>query len=580
MGITERSDDVLRDPEIEEALVGNDAVNGAFDFKGRPVIRLKSGCWRAARFIIGMEMAERVCYFAIQSNLINYLTGQLHKTTAAAAKNVNIWAGTASLLPLFGAFIADSYLGRYRTILIASLIYILGLGLMTLSTILPLSLTKSECQVGYNVTSSCSNTMWQEFVFFLSLYLVAIGQGGHRPCAQAFGADQFDEHHPHESKQRSSFFNWFYFCASLCGLLFLWILNYIQDNISWILGFGIPCLLMIIAFVIFLLGTKTYRFTINNGENDQKKNPFLRMGSVFLAAIRNWGASLSHKYVKDDEAHGRTLPLQSSEQFNFLNKPLYAPNGSNEVEASKAILKLAPIWATSLFYSIVYAQLQTFFIKQGVTLDRTIFPGFDLPSASLRSLLVLAIVISTPIYDRVFVPTARLFTKNPSGITMLQRVGTGLFMSIITMAMAALVEKKRLGTAKEYGLVDDETIPMSVYWLFPQFFLSGIAEIFTSIGLQELFYDQVPSEVRSLGVALYLSIIGVGSFLSSFLIYVIEEVSGKDGQSNWLANDINQAHLDYFYWLLAGLSVVGLGFFILFSKSYTYSSQKGTTLGV
>ena len=248
---------------------------------------------------------------------------------------------------------------------------------------------------------------------------------------------------------------------------------------------------------------------------------------------------------------------------------------TKDVEEAKAILRLFPIWSTCLVYGIVQAQSSTLFTKQGNTMDRSIVSGFDVPAASLQSIISITIVICIPIYDCLFVPTARALTGKPSGITMLQRIGIGGFLYAISMVISALVEMKRLKTAQDHGLIDmpNAVVAMSVWWLVPQYVMFGLADVFAVGGLQEFFYDQVPSELRSVGLSLYLSIYGVGSFLSGFLISVIEKTTGGDGGSSWFNSNLNRAHLDYFYWLLAGLIAVGLAAYLYFAKSYIYNRR-------
>ncbi|EOY17335.1 Major facilitator superfamily protein [Theobroma cacao] len=557
----------------ETPLLEQDTIDGYVGCNGRPVARAKSGGWRSASFIIGIEVAERFAYFGIESNLISYLTGPLGQSTAAAAEQVNAWSGTAMLLPLLGGFVADSFLGRYRTIIVASLLYVLGLSLLTVTATLP-SVNPSGCQNTDNF-ALCSS-QFQEILFFFALFLVALGQGGQKPCVQAFGADQFDTQDPEECKAKSSFFNWWYFC--LCTAMFIthWVLNYIQDNLSWVLGFGIPCVMMVVALVVFLCGTTTYRFSVKG----DKKNPFVRIGEVYILAARNWNKASSAIAV-EEELHGN-LPTESSNQFKFLNKALLASDGLKEhgqafsireVEEAKAVLRLVPIWFASLVYAVVFAQSSTFFVKQGATMNRSITAEFKISSASLQSFASLASILFIPIYDRIFVPLTRGFTRKPAGITMLQRIGIGMLLSAVSIVIAALVEMQRLMTAQKHGLVDkpDAMVPMSVWWLVPSYVLFGLSDVFTMVGLQEFFYDQVPNELRSVGLSLYLSIFGVGSFLSSFLISAIENATGGNGQDSWFADNLNRAHLDYFYWLLAALSAIQLALYLYFTKSYIYN---------
>ena len=121
-------------------------------------------------------------------------------------------------------------------------------------------------------------------LFFCSLFLIAIGQSGYKPCAKVFGADQFDGNDLKERQAKSSYFNWLMFGSCVSILLTRLVSNYIQENLSWSLGFGIPGASMLLALVLFLLGTKTYRFTTERGGN---KNPFARIIHVYMEAIKN-----------------------------------------------------------------------------------------------------------------------------------------------------------------------------------------------------------------------------------------------------------------------------------------------------
>jgi hypothetical protein len=75
----------------------------------------------------------------------------------------------------------------------------------------------------------------------------------------------------------------------------------------------------------------------------------------------------------------------------------------------------------------------------------------------------------------------------------------------------------------------EATIPLSISMLLPQYILFGIADVFTMVGLQEYFYDQMPDTMKTLGIAVFLSVLGVGSFLSSILISVTEKLGCRQG---------------------------------------------------
>lgn len=238
----------------------------------------------------------------------------------------------------------------------------------------------------------------------------------------------------------------------------------------------------------------------------------------------------------------------------------------------KLLLNMIPIWLAALPFGISVAQTSTFFIKQATTLNREITHSFQVPPASIYSLTAIGMIISVTFYDRILVPVLRNMTGNERGFKILQRIGIGMAFPIVTMVVAALVEKKRL-TLVEKDPVNGSN-SMSVFWLAPQFLIIGFGDGFTIVGLQEYFYDQVPDSMRSLGIAFYLSVIGFANFLSSLLITVVDRVTEKAGKS-WLGKDLNSSRLDNFYWLLAAIAAVDLCVYVILARRYSYKNVQG-----
>lgn len=234
-----------------------------------------------------------------------------------------------------------------------------------------------------------------------------------------------------------------------------------------------------------------------------------------------------------------------------------------KVEEVKLILNLIPIWLTSITFGVCLAQASTFFVKQAATMNLNITDNFKIPSASIYSIGAIAMLISVTVYDKILVPFLRKSTGNERGINILQRIGFGMIFSVIAMSVAALVETKRLKSP--------HPMSMSVFWLAPQYIILGLGDGFTLVGLQEYFYDQVPDSMRSLGIAFYLSVIGVGSFMSSFLITAVDHVTEKSGKS-WFGKDLSSSRLDNFYWLLAAMSGLNVCVYGLLARGYTYKN--------
>ncbi|KAM0949583.1 putative bacterial ABC-type protein transporter [Dioscorea sansibarensis] len=185
-----------------------------------------------------------------------------------------------------------------------------------------------------------------------------------------------------------------------------------------------------------------------------------------------------------------------------------------QVEELKSFIRVLPIWASTIALSISFAQLSTFFITQSTTMDRKLGNHFLIPPGSVAvfaALNGLLLVLSTNPSSFPFSVASRATAVESlhSNVSVV-----GLFISIFAMASAAIIESKRRH--------NQNSLKMTVFWLLPSVFSDG---------------------------AMFLSEIGIGSWLSTALVKIIERVTGGM-EEGWLRNNLNESRLDKFYWVL------------------------------
>ncbi|KAF6152742.1 hypothetical protein GIB67_021402 [Kingdonia uniflora] len=544
------------------------SVTDAVNYKGFPADKSKTGGWIPAAQILVIEICERLSTMGIAVNLVTYLVGTMHLPSASSANIVTDFLGTSFLLCLLGGFLADSFLGRYKTIAIFALIQTLGTGGLAISTKLP-KLHPSPCN---NTTESCKQASgFQMGVLYACLYLIALGTGGLKSSVSGFGTDQFDEKDDKEKAQMVYFFNRFVFFISLGTLTAVTVLVYIQDEVGRSWAYGICSGTMFIAVLIFLSGTKRYRYKKSSG------SPMVQIFQVILSAIRKRKINFPSNVSLLHEDQSEATRIHHTEQFRFLDKATIVADGDYEkngpsapnpwklcsvtrVEEVKMVTRLLPIWATTIIFWTTYAQMITFSVEQATTMDRSI-GNFKIPAGSLTVFFVVAILITLAAYDRIIMPLWKKW-KGKQGFTNLQRMSIGLILSTMGMAAASLAETKRLSVAKSVGDTTS-TLPISVFLLVPQFFLVGSGEAFIYTGQLDFFITQSPKGMKTMSTGLFLTTLALGFFISSFLVSVVKKVTGTSEEQGWLADNINDGRLDCFYRLLAILSSINFGFYLI-----------------
>ncbi|KAH0879678.1 hypothetical protein HID58_067072 [Brassica napus] len=567
--------------------------DGTVDYYGRPSIRSNSGKWVAGIIILVNQGLATLAFFGVGVNLVLFLTRVLQQNNADAANNVSKWTGTVYIFSLVGAFLSDSYWGRYKTCAIFQVIFVIGLSSLSLSSYMFLIRPKG---CGDEVTPCGTHSTMEITMFYLSIYLIALGNGGYQPNIATFGADQFDEEHPKEGYSKIAFFSYFYLALNLGSLFSNTILGYFEDEGMWALGFWASTGSAILALILFLVGTPRYRNFKPTG------NPLSRFCQVLVAATKKSSMeapSRGREEMYDEDRQGKNASgdtgrrIVHTDEFKYVaKKPRFLDRAAyitardlddkkqggvnpwrlcpvTQVEEVKCILRLMPIWLCTIIYSVVFTQMASLFVEQGAAMKTTV-SDFKIPPASMSSFDILSVALFIFIYRRVLEPLANRFKKKDGtkGITELHRMGIGLVIAILAMVAAGVVECFRLKYADKSCTHCDGSSSLSIFWQVPQYSLIGASEVFMYVGQLEFFNAQTPDGLKSFGSALCMMSMSMGNFVSSLLVTMVVKISTEDHMPGWIPRNLNKGHLDRFYFLLAALTSIDLVVYIACARWY------------
>ncbi|KAJ4969471.1 hypothetical protein NE237_016172 [Protea cynaroides] len=521
--------------------------------------------WRVASFILVVVFSQSLANIVAVSNLMSYLTDVLDEKLPQAAATANIRIGVTALMAIFAAFLADAYIGRYQTVLYATIIYVTGLSLLTVSAS-HLAL-KTRTSIGSE----------QIAMFRVGLFLVALGKAGLAPALKVFGADQLTSSSEElEDKRSKTRINFWWFAGVISGAATgIVLLAFVESKQEWVIGYGVLALTMLVALVVFLSGKSVYSY----------KAP---CGSVLARAFHVFVAALLKRHLQcppgDCQLYqgdcSQLLPQTSS--LRFLDKAAIIEPVSEdlevqrnnwrlctvtEVEETKLLLRMFPMWTTFLIYGLVRSLGSTFFLQQGSNMNRNL--------GSIRLPLPFLLIFSKFSSVQFDWHCEQLSKKLPGFaqiFTPTRRIGIGMFFSVLCCCTASLVEIRRLRVVTQHGLLDKpkDTVPMSILWLAPQFLLLGAMDGIVYPGIKNFFRGQVPESMRNFGPSFSVSIIGAGSLLSVAVIAASDISSRQGGQQGWFADTVNRSRLDYFFWTLTILSCINLCFYGLVFSIYSY----------
>ncbi|KAF6084881.1 solute carrier family 15 member 1 [Phyllostomus discolor] len=362
-------------------------------------------------FIVINEFCERFSYYGMKALLILYFTRFIGWDDNLSTAVYHSFVALCYLTPILGALIADSWLGKFKTIVSLSIVYTIGQAVTAVSSINDLS--------DFDHDGKPNNIALHVALSMTGLALIALGTGGIKPCVSAFGGDQFEEG---QEKQRNRFFSIFYLAinaGSLLSTIITPILRVQECGIHskqacYPLAFGVPAALMAVALIVFVLGSSMYK-------------KFQPQGNIMEKVVKCIGFAIKNRF-----SH-RSKEFPKREHWLDWAKEKYDERLISQIKMVTRVM----------FLYIPLPMFWALFDQQGSrwTLQATTMSGkigiIEIQPDQMQTVNAILIVIMVPIVDTVVYP---LIAKCGFNFTSLKKMTVGMFLASMAFVAAAIVQ--------------------------------------------------------------------------------------------------------------------------------------------
>uniref|UniRef100_A0A674EUB4 Solute carrier family 15 member 1 n=1 Tax=Salmo trutta TaxID=8032 RepID=A0A674EUB4_SALTR len=362
-------------------------------------------------FIVVNEFCERFSYYGMRAVLVLYFRYFLRFDDDLATSIYHTFVALCYLTPILGAVVADSWLGKFKTIIYLSIVYAIGQVVMAVSAIHDITDTDRD--------GTPDNLTLHIVLSMVGLLLIALGTGGIKPCVAAFGGDQFQDH---QAKQRSTFFSVFYLCINGGSLLSTIITPILRGQECGIhsqqkcypLAFGVPAALMVVALVVFIIGSGMYH----------KTEP---QGNIMLDVCKCIGFAIKNRFRHRSSSYPKRMHWMDWAEEKY-EKLLIAQ--------IKMVLKVLFLYIPLPMFWTLFDQKGSRWTLQATTMDGN-FGSLILQPDQMQTVNPILILTLVPIMDSVVYP---LIKKCGLNFTPLRRMTVGMFLAAMAFVAAALVQ--------------------------------------------------------------------------------------------------------------------------------------------